>query len=99
MTKPGRIACCVPHCQRTFRAGEDINREYLCGRHWQMVSPTLRGRKLRFYARYLRLYGDAPFWHFPAGSPKRIASVRLDRICRKIWERAKRQAIERAGGI
>jgi hypothetical protein len=63
------------------------------------VSTVLRRRKSRLFRRYRHLYGDNGFWHFPPGSPKRLAAIKLDRLCRKAWERCKRAAIERAAGI
>ncbi|ESY49002.1 hypothetical protein X744_28705 [Mesorhizobium sp. LNJC372A00] len=59
----------------------------------------LRRRKCKFDRRYRRLFGNAGFWTFPPGSPKRFQAIKLDRICGKLWERCKVVAIERAAGI
>jgi len=90
-----RVPCCVPFCRRTIKG----RGEWICGNHWPAVSTVLRRRKARLFRRYRYLYGDNGFWHFPPGSPKRLAAIKLDRLCRKAWERCKRAAIERAAGI
>ncbi|MER8923379.1 hypothetical protein [Mesorhizobium sp. LNJC384A00] len=92
-----RLACCVPFCRRTFK--DDGSSEIICGNHWRAVSTHLRRRKYKLYRRYRYLYGDNGYWAFPAGSPKRIAAVKLARLCDAAWMRCKRQAIERAAGI
>lgn len=92
----GRLSCCVPFCRRTRKA--DCS-EWICGPHWMAVPARLRRRKYKFFRIYKRRFGNTPFWHYPAGSPSRIEAVRLDRLCRKSWERCKATAIEIAGGI
>lgn len=93
-----RLACCVPFCRHT-RKGDGTFNEWVCGPHWMAVPARLRRRKYRFYRLYRKRFGDAGYWQFPAGSPKRIEAVRIDRLCRKAWERCKAVAIERAAGI
>lgn len=98
VTEPGRIACVVPFCRRT-RHNRDGVSEWICGDHWMAVSKTLRRRKARLSRAYTRRFGDAHFSKYEAGSPQRIACVRLARLFDRAWNAAKRQAIERAGGI
>lgn len=93
-----RIACCVPFCGRTCR-GDPIRHEWVCGAHWRSVSAVLRRRKARLFRRARHLYGDNGYWAFPAGSPRRMAAVKMERVCRMAWQRCKKQAIERAAGI
>jgi hypothetical protein len=101
-----RLRCEVPFCKRTRgrRKGDaadpdPAHEQWICGDHWRRVSPHLRRRKARLERLYRRRFGDASFWTFPGGSPKRIAAVKLDRLCRLAWERCRRQAIEHAAGI
>lgn len=91
-----RIKCLVPFCRRTRKP--DCT-EWICGVHWKMVSAVSRRRKSKVFRCYRRRFGNYAFWKFPAGSPQRIEAVRLDRLCSKVWDRCKRQAIERAVGI
>lgn len=94
-----RISCCVPFCRRTIKCEGPGNYEWICGKHWMLISPTLRRRKYRLFRLYRRLFGDNGYWAYPAGSPKRLEAVRLDRLCDKAWDRCKAVAIERAAGI
>lgn len=91
-----RLTCCVPFCRRTRKPGPS---EWICSVHWPMVSTTTRRRKAKVYRMYRREFGREPYWTFPAGSRERIRAVRLDRLCGKIWDRCKREAIERAVGL
>ena len=91
-----RIKCVVPFCRRTRKP--DCT-EMICGKHWRMVSRTLRDRKIRMNRRYRRRFGDNAPWDYPAGSAMRLESVKLARICGKAWEACKRSAIEAAAGI
>lgn len=100
MTKPGRIPCVVPFCRRTADAtkfGADC--EIICGKHWRMAPATWRRRKSKLHRMYRQRFGDRGYWEFPAGSPKRIGAVKLDRLCRASWDQCKRAAIEAAAGI
>lgn len=99
-----RLCCCVPGCRRTRgqRKGEPpitAGMEWICGDHWKLVPTFLRQRKSRLGRRYRRAFGDTPYWQYPAGSPDRLAAVKLDRMCGRAWEICKRAAIERALGI
>lgn len=49
--------------------------------------------------RYERDLGGEPHWKHPAGSPLRLRGVKIARIWDALWDRAKRIAIEAAGGI
>lgn len=96
--------CEVPGCRRSRgqHKGEPPIREdeeWICGEHWKAVPSFLRRRKSRLARRYRRAFGDTPFWQFPAGSPDRLASFKLDKMLRMSWAICKRAAIERAVGI
>lgn len=93
-----RLSCCVPYCRRTRHNREGFS-EWICGDHWRGVPPLLRKRKAKLFRLYRRRYGDKSFWGYPAGSPHRLAAVKLDRICGKAWEACRKAAIERAVGI
>ena len=93
-----RIHCCVPFCRRTTKDDGHVS-EFLCSNHWPTISPHLRRRESKLRRLYKRRFGDYAFWHFPAGSPKRIEALKLRRLYEKAWERCKSQAIERAAGI
>jgi hypothetical protein len=64
-----------------------------------MAPASWRRRKTRLDRLYQQRFGDEPFWKFPADSVKRIATIKLDRLCRKAWSQCKRAAIEVAAGI
>lgn len=93
-----RLSCCVPFCKRTRHNREGYS-EWICGDHWRNVSKTLRRRKAKVYRLYRCRFGDNSFWCYPGGSPQRLEAVKLDRICGKVWQACKRQAIERAVGL
>lgn len=94
-----RIPCSVPFCRRTADAKKFEGQEIICGKHWRLASAVQRRRHSRVARQYRRLFGDQGFWQFPPGSEKRIAAIRLGRICNALWERCKNDAIERAAGI
>jgi hypothetical protein len=59
-----------------------------------------RRRIVRLYFRLLRRYPDyCAFWRFKPGSPRRFAAIRMWKRLDAAWDRCKREAIERAGGI
>jgi hypothetical protein len=95
---PDRISCCVPFCRRTC-AGDPETHSWVCADHWRAVPVKLRRLKSRLFRKYRKKFGDADYWQFPAGSPKRIEAVSLGRRCDRAWQRCKRAAIEAAGGI
>ena len=85
-----RIPCCVPFCRRTASREKMGNcDEIICGKHYRLASATLRRRLSRLRrqrARYREGIDDDKKWR----------SIRLDW---QLWDRIKRQAIERAAGI
>jgi hypothetical protein len=94
-----RIPCCVPFCRRTADAEKFKGEEIICGKHWRLASATQRRRQSRMARMYRRRFGRNGYWEYPAGSPDRLDAVKLARILEKLWERCKRQAIERAAGL
>lgn len=99
-----RLHCLVPGCRRTRgqRKGEPPLRddeEWVCGPHWTAVPRFLRQRQSRLRRRYRHAFGDTPYWGFPGGSPKRLASLRLDRLIASAWKLCKRAVIERGVGL
>lgn len=82
--KPGRTPCCVPFCGRTAPASNGWS-EYLCGVHYRLADASLRQRRRFIRARWRKASG----WR----------AERFLRMDERLWERAKRQAIERAAGI
>lgn len=86
-----RITCCIPFCRHTRgnRKGQrpiaDGN-EWICGEHWRLVSTVIKRRRAKLKRYRKRLYPG----------PK---VERLFDIDDRLWEVAKKQAIERAAGI
>jgi hypothetical protein len=96
-----RTCCVVPFCRRTTaRFKQPV--EWICPVHWPMVSKRTKARRrladriaarsdLRFRRQYDQQGG--------------CTELQLDRalagmsLSKKLWERCKREAIERAGGI
>lgn len=93
-----RVHCCVPHCKRSYK-NDDAHVETLCGKHWRLASPILRKRAARLFRAYRKRFGNNHFSAYPAGSARRLEAVRLHNLCFQMWERCKKQAIERAMGI
>lgn len=82
----GRVHCVVPFCRRTTTPGRfGANAQWICGDHWRMVSKDRR-RVWGRLRRQWRRYGPQTGIHF-------------DARWWRIWDRLKREAIERAGGI
>jgi hypothetical protein len=48
---------------------------------------------------YRKKFGDTPFWHIPAGTPRRFEAVEMHRAWEAAWNDCKSAAIERAAGI
>jgi hypothetical protein len=90
-----RSPCCVPGCRRTTKGSH----EWVCGNHWPAVPKAWRRRLALIRRRYRKQFGDNAWHVYPAGSPDRLAAVRLYRLWDKMWDRCKRAAIERALGI
>jgi len=93
-----RLACCVLGCKRTCNNIKGYS-DFLCSKHWPMVTPYMRRRHSRLARLYRKRFGDNAYWTYPAGSEKRLEAVKLERLCRKAWSICKAQAIERAMGI
>lgn len=93
-----RINCCVPFCKRT-RHNRDNTSEWICAVHWPTCPTHLKRRKYKLFRMYKRRFGSNGYWAYPAGSPNRIAAVKLDKLCNLAWERCKRAIIERAAGL
>ena len=97
-----RLQCCVPFCRRTT-ANKHGWGEWVCGKHWAAVPKEKRRAWLRLGREVRSAIALEPltreYWKLPPGSPKRIAAVRMWHRYDRIWNRVKRIAIERAGGI
>lgn len=95
-----RIKCVVPFCKRTADSAKfEGCSEIICGKHARMASRTLRLRYRKLSRRYRKNLGGMDWWKHPPGSPLRLEGVKLARILDKLWERYKRNAIERAVGL
>ncbi|PTM61920.1 hypothetical protein [Phreatobacter oligotrophus] len=87
----GRIGCCVPFCRRTRgpRKGDRVPissiREWICAEHYRATPASLRRRRSRILRMIDRASG--------------VRLFRLYDIDRRIWDRLKAAAIERAAGI
>lgn len=98
MPSPGeRLPCCVPFCRRTRR--KDNFTDWICREHWVTVPRTYRRRWQQLERHYKRRFAGQACYVFPPGSPRRLDSVKLDRLCRRAWERCRRAAIETAMGV
>jgi hypothetical protein len=98
MTRASRTRCLVPFCRVT--TARSVGSEWICGKHWRAVPISLRRRMRRWHRRYHKEFpGDDAHWKHAPGSRKRLMGVKLANICDKLWERAKRIAIEAATGI
>lgn len=93
-----RLACCIPHCRRTFRQDK---REtpwpegsiIMCGKHWRTAPADLRERDRRL-RRMLRKIERL----VPGGKRRRMWSV-VARWHDQNWHRARLIITERAAGI
>lgn len=94
--KPGRIACCVPFCPRTFKCEGDCNYEIMCADHWRAIPLPMRkafkrAQRWEVGKPYARKYPPKARWH-------RFEDD-IERARMRLWRRCKRAAIERAMGI
>lgn len=80
-----RSPCVILGCRRTFKrdTNDDGTAEYMCGDHYRMTSNALRRLRTKL-KRMARRLG----W-----------TERLTRLDNWAWERAKKQATERAMGL
>lgn len=105
MQAPDRIACCVPFCRRTIARSRlpDEHNEWICGKHWPLVSRRLKAEYRLAKCRARRIIARKSvyreYWKLPPGSPGRVSAVSMWRRLDGIWERCKVDAIERAMGI
>jgi hypothetical protein len=84
MTGADRVPCIVPFCRRTMAADKLAPyREHICMIHWRAVSARTKWIRRRVKAKVARI-GWTPAMQVLEG---------------RTWDRAKRQAIEAAGGI
>lgn len=86
-----RLSCCIPFCRRTFRNDKKLTpwpegMETMCGKHWRLGSVVFRRR----HSRLMRLYKRGP-----SDAIRFQIFIMLERL----WDRIKKQATERAGGI
>jgi hypothetical protein len=95
-----RISCCVPYCRRTTSAEF---REWVCGKHWPLVSRQTKATLRTAKARARRILRSKPqyreYWKLPPGSPARLSAVSMWARLDQAWANCKREAIERAVGI
>ena len=88
MNSSDRIPCCVPFCGRTLsRKRFPWAHEVICGPHYRGASKILRLRHARLRRKLNRL------------TTLDKAYGRLVDLDWRLWERIKRQAIERAAGV
>lgn len=101
MQQQARVACCVPFCRRTRKP--DGYPEWICGKHWRMVRKRTRTRmKLmnRIVRREIRRNPlVSTYWKMKPGSRERISALRTFGLMVAVWQRCKREAIERAAGL
>jgi len=87
MDKSDRIPCCVPFCKRTAaRAKHPDAVEIICYLHWRIGSKVLRQRLSKLRKRKERCRSEVDF-------------SRLEWLDWQVWERLKKQIIERAMGL
>lgn len=97
--KSGRIPCIVPFCRCTADARKfSADTEIICAKHWRAVSAdtkaryrTVKRRKLKIW----KLINDPRAARKPGGP----TYYRAQDAVQRTWERAKREAIERAAGL
>ena len=100
MSRPGRIACCVPFCRRTAAEEKHPNcTEIICEKHWRLLPKPRR----RVYTRVWRAWDRAVARQVEPGSYGNkadwIAARRAAMRCARLWRAMKRQIIEAAAGI
>lgn len=93
----GRLPCCVPGCQRTFKP--EGSTEVICGKHWRAAPARLRRRVQRLRQLYRVRFGDNAPWAYPAGSPARLKAVQASRLFTAAWQACRTAAIEKAMGL
>jgi hypothetical protein len=100
--KSDRLPCCVPFCRRTI-SREKGYEQWVCGKHWRLVSYEARWAYSRAKRRAKRILRGRPeyasYWTLPPGSMRRRAAVRMWRRLDLKWMRCVNDAIESAGGL
>ncbi len=96
MTKPGRIACCVPYCRRTAKDDGVEGQEVICGKHWRSADRDLC-RRYKKLCRELGPLMDRPPEEYPEA--KRNEIIAKYHSANDMWQQIKKQAIEAAMGI
>lgn len=94
--KPGRIACEVPFCRRTAKDDGAEGQQIICGKHWRLADRSLT-RRYRKWQRRADDLMSLPPERYTAADQQKV--VRVFNLVRKMWDRIRRQAIERAVGI
>jgi hypothetical protein len=113
-----RIPCCVPFCRRTRRDDGSFS-EWICGKHWALVSRKAKLMKRRSEAAYdaaklecEEISSEGDEFARTQGGGIAVSQEIIDRLrvaaakhqrkwaqAGRAWDRCKRQAIERSGGI
>ncbi len=105
-----RLQCVVPFCRRTMRANSSFS-EWICAGHWRLIDRDLRrlhtkaSRAFRHaeaeceaIEREGRAMREVPPSLFAKLSKAAFRREKKLRQAHRLWERCKRQAIERAFG-
>jgi len=77
------MKCAVPFCPNDRKAHDGDMPEWLCRQHFKLVDWRVR----RLHLRMVRYQHNG------------ILSIASHRLMKVVWERCKRQAIEKAAGI
>lgn len=93
-----RLACCVPHCRRTFRNDKQYTpwpkgSSVICGDHWRRGDLALR----HSWKAAHRLYRKAS--RMVPSKRQRFLCRKLTDICHARYDRVVKSAIERTMGI
>lgn len=96
-----RITCCVPYCRRTCRNDANFS-EWICGKHWSLVSKTTKRRRRLADRAKARAFRRSDQHYLEQGG---LTESQINRalaaaeVSRALWRRCKREAIEKAVGI
>lgn len=93
-----RLACCIPHCRRTFRNDKKLTpwpkgSLVICGKHWRTAPADLRQRDRR-----LRRLARKAERLMPGRKQRRMCAI-VWRWHRQTWDHARTIITERALGI
>lgn len=97
--RPGRVACCIPHCRRTApKERHPDSSEIMCAGHWRMASKRARklhNGRIRQADRMSALIASGAL----AGPASAQASdLCYNALCRS-WDRVKREVVSSLGVI